>query len=221
MSLGEKVRSEPLHQIKVAIYGGDPLSRAGLNGYLERQEHIAVLREFDAESETAAGDVAVMVVDELDPNAAGRLRKLVLGMEQRLVLVTGELDEEHLMLALDAGVHTIVWRHQATADRLVKAVEAAAQGDSEVPSDLLKRLLSHITRMRGVGRAPQKPRTGLSEREVGVLQLVAKGLDTKEIAGQLSYSERTVKGTLHDIMARTQLRNRAHAVAFAIREGYI
>ena len=51
--------------------------------------------------------------------------------------------------------------------------------------------------------------------------LIADGHPTREVARQLSYSERTVKSVLHDVTTRLQLRNRAHAVAFAVREGFI
>jgi DNA-binding NarL/FixJ family response regulator len=54
-----------------------------------------------------------------------------------------------------------------------------------------------------------------------VLRLVAEGFDTAHIAMQLSYSERTVKNVLHDLTTRLQLRNRSHAVAYALREGLI
>jgi DNA-binding CsgD family transcriptional regulator len=50
---------------------------------------------------------------------------------------------------------------------------------------------------------------------------VANGHDTAEIAGRLSYSQRTVKNILHDVTTRLQLRNRSHAVAYAVREGLI
>jgi DNA-binding NarL/FixJ family response regulator len=63
--------------------------------------------------------------------------------------------------------------------------------------------------------------TGLSPREVDVLRLVADGLDTGEIADSLNYSERTVKNVLHELTTRLQLRNRSHAVAYAVREGLI
>ncbi|RZS89941.1 regulatory LuxR family protein [Motilibacter rhizosphaerae] len=61
----------------------------------------------------------------------------------------------------------------------------------------------------------------LREREVAVLRLVAEGFDTAEIARHLSYSERTVKGVLHDVTTRLELRNRSHAVAYALRRGLI
>jgi DNA-binding CsgD family transcriptional regulator len=63
--------------------------------------------------------------------------------------------------------------------------------------------------------------TGMSAREVEILRLVAEGLDTGEIAVKLSYSERTVKNALHDVTTRLQLRNRSHAVAYALKQGLI
>jgi DNA-binding NarL/FixJ family response regulator len=62
---------------------------------------------------------------------------------------------------------------------------------------------------------------GLTPRETEVLRLVADGFDTAEIAGRMCYSERTVKNVLHDLTTRLQLRNRSHAVAYAVREGLI
>jgi DNA-binding NarL/FixJ family response regulator len=63
--------------------------------------------------------------------------------------------------------------------------------------------------------------SGLSEREIEVLRLVADGLETSEIAARLCYSERTVKGVVHEITTRLRLRNRAQAVAYAVRQGLI
>ena len=51
--------------------------------------------------------------------------------------------------------------------------------------------------------------------------MIADGHDTKEIALELCYSERTVKNIIHDLTTRLQLRNRAHAVAYAVRQGLI
>ena len=63
--------------------------------------------------------------------------------------------------------------------------------------------------------------SGLTKREITVLKHIAEGLATDEIARRMAYSERTVKNILHDVTTRLQLRNRTHAVAFAVREGLI
>ncbi|WP_413810622.1 response regulator transcription factor [Streptomyces sp. OE57] len=114
----------------------------------------------------------------------------------------------------------MIHRHPQTAERLVRAVESAARHEGDIPSDLLTRLLTQMERIRRREGSTSEEVRKLSPRELSLLELVAKGLGTREIAAQLSYSERTVKGVLHGIMTRMHLKNRAHAVAFAIREGY-
>jgi DNA-binding NarL/FixJ family response regulator len=61
----------------------------------------------------------------------------------------------------------------------------------------------------------------LNDREVMVLRMLADGSNTREIAHRLNYSERTVKAIIQDITQRFGLRNRSHAVAFALRNGLI
>jgi DNA-binding NarL/FixJ family response regulator len=61
----------------------------------------------------------------------------------------------------------------------------------------------------------------LAERELVVLRMIASGMETTEIAAELGVSERTVKNIVHAITTRLQVRNRAHAVACAVRAGII
>ncbi|MPZ74787.1 MAG: DNA-binding response regulator, partial [Nitriliruptorales bacterium] len=63
--------------------------------------------------------------------------------------------------------------------------------------------------------------TALTKREIDVLRLVADGKDTTEIAHELAFSERTIKNVIHDVTMRLNLRNRTHAVAYALRQGLI
>ena len=91
-----------------------------------------------------------------------------------------------------------------------------------MPADLLGRLIDNVARIQNDLLSPRGLRvTGMADREVRILRLVADGLDTREIAGELNYSERTVKNVLHDVTTRFQLRNRSQAVAYAVREGLI
>ncbi|MGW7671311.1 LuxR C-terminal-related transcriptional regulator [Streptomyces sp. NPDC054775] len=204
--------------ITVTLHADDPIARAGLSGLLRGQPEIEVL-ERPVQS-VGRRSVAVILADRVDDDAAVMLRRLVRGESREAVLVAGKLHERELLSAVACGVRTFVWRHQATAESLAKAVRSAARGDSEVPSDLLNRLLVQLGR-HGSGASSVPMVTGLSDREVQVLRFVADGLENRQIAGKLSYSERTVKNILHGLMTRMQLRNRAHAVAFALREGYL
>ncbi len=101
-------------------------------------------------------------------------------------------------------------------------VRSAAAGEGAVPPDLLGRLLGQVGRAQRQVLGPRGLTfNNLTERESEVLRLVADGLDTAEVATRLAYSPRTVKQVLHDIQIRFHLRNRCHAVAYAIRHGLI
>ncbi|MFD5570029.1 MULTISPECIES: response regulator transcription factor [Streptomyces] len=204
--------------ITVTLHADDPIVRAGLAGLLRGQPEIEVL-ERPVQS-VGHRSVAVVLADRVDDNTAMMLRRLVRGESRETVLVAGKLQEREVLSAVACGVRTFVWRHQATAESLAKAVRSAARGESEVPSDMLNRLLMQLGR-HGSGTSQAPTVTGLSDREVEVLRFVADGLENRQIAGKLSYSERTVKNILHGLMTRMQLHNRAHAVAFALREGYL
>ncbi|MFD5448890.1 LuxR C-terminal-related transcriptional regulator [Streptomyces sp. NPDC127100] len=203
-------------RVPVAVSAPDPISREGAISQLRRHP------EVDLREESGPGTVALLIEDALDEAALTRLRRIVRSEGARAVLVVGAIRETELLDVVECGVGAIVWRHEATAHRLVQAVLAASRGDGDLPADLIGRLISQVgTLHRGAAGRPGAPSLGLAPREVDVLRLVADGLDTGEIAGKLSYSERTVKNVMHGLTTRLHLRNRAHAVAFALREGYI
>lgn len=210
--------SETGRRIPVAVHAADPISRAGAVSQL-RQHSVVELRD---EKDSGPGVVALLVSETLDDATLSRLRRLVRSEGAKAVLVVGVLRENELLDVIECGVGAIVWRHEATGRRLAQAVLAAARGDGDLPSDLLGRLISQVgTLHRTAAGHPIVPTSGLAPREVDVLRLVAEGLDTGEIAAKLSYSERTVKNVMHGLTTRLRLRNRAHAVAYALREGYI
>jgi DNA-binding NarL/FixJ family response regulator len=71
-------------------------------------------------------------------------------------------------------------------------------------------------------REPRRPRANaLTDRERDILRLVAEGHSTREVAIELSYSERTIKAGLQSVTTRLHLRNRTQAVAYAVRNGWI
>ncbi|MGW6456105.1 response regulator transcription factor [Streptomyces sp. NPDC055078] len=205
-------------RIPVAVHARDPISREGALSQLHRYPQV-VLRKA---SESGPGAVVLLVENTLDEVTLTRLRRLVRGEGARAVLVVDTLRETELLEVIECGVGAIVWRHEATATRLVQAVLAAARGEGDLPADLLGRLITQVGSMhRGAAGRPGAPSSGLTPREVDVLRLVAEGFDTQEIAGKLPFSERTVKNVIHGLTTRLHLRNRAHAVAYALREGYV
>ncbi|MET7898776.1 helix-turn-helix transcriptional regulator [Streptomyces mirabilis] len=113
---------------------------------------------------------------------------------------------------------SVVLRQQATFSDIAHAIVAARVGHSGVPPQILGTLIRHLRRLerRGPGAG-----VGLSPREMTVLGLLSDGLDTAQIARQLSYSERTIKSIIHAIINTLGVSNRTHAVAYVIRAGLI
>ncbi|MEU8223965.1 response regulator transcription factor [Kribbella sp. NPDC048915] len=216
-------------RIPVWVRAFDPLSEFGLVHALRQCPEISLIDDRDlsarptalrsvqgsASRRTAPAVVALVAVESLDAGAVHVLRAAT-QRGCRVVLIGSAIDDEALLTAVELGVSGVLRRTEATADRIVRLVQAAAEEDDSLPSDLLGRLLGQTSRTaRGDAVAT------LSDRETQVLRLVADGKDTQEIARELSYSERTVKNVLHDITSRLNLRNRSHAVAYALREGLI
>jgi DNA-binding NarL/FixJ family response regulator len=218
-------------RIPVWVKALDPLSQFGLVHALLPHPEIVLISDADLaglQARTADQSaiippvVALVAVDSLDGVAVQVLRSAMQRGCRRTVLVSGTIDDDALMMAVELGVSGVLRRADATADRIVQLLQGAAAGDGSLPPDLLGRLLGQVSRMqRHVLAQRGRSHTGLSDRETQVLRLVADGKDTQEIARELSYSERTVKNVLHDVTSRLQLKNRSHAVAYALREGLI
>jgi DNA-binding NarL/FixJ family response regulator len=208
----------PVERIPVAIATADPVSRAGLAAQLQSQTAMEVVESI----EPGAPGVVVVVADEVDDETAGEIRAQRAGGRERIVLLVARVDDAGLLAAVEAGVSGVVRRSQATPGHLAGAISAAAAGEGTLPPDLLGRLLSQVGRLQ---RQVLHPRgltfAGLTEREVAVLRLLADGHDTAEVGRRLFFSERTVKNVIHDVTSRLDLRNRTHAVAYAIRQGLI
>jgi DNA-binding NarL/FixJ family response regulator len=132
------------------------------------------------------------------------------------------VDDAGLLAAVEVGANGVLRRSESTPQNLVGSIQAAAAGEGSLPPDLLGRLLGQVGRLH---RQVLTPRgltfSGLTDREVKVLRLLADGLGTAEVGRQLFLSERTVKNVVHDVTSRLNLRNRTHAVAYALRQGLI
>jgi|BarGraNGADG00312_2_1021985.scaffolds.fasta_scaffold37490_2 DNA-binding NarL/FixJ family response regulator len=202
--------------IATYVHARDPISRAGVNAELRTRPEVHVV---DGAAEAA---VVVVVSDAVDANAIRDLRTMVKDRRPRLMLILTTVDDAALVAAAEAGASGLLRRSDATAEALARTIVKVSAGEGEVPPDLLGRLLEQVGRLQRQVLAPRGLTfTGLTPREAEVLRLVADGLDTGEIALRMCYSERTVKNVLHDLTTRLQLRNRTHAVAYAVREGLI
>lgn len=205
-------------RITVMVQALDPISEAGVKAALRARAEVWVVEEDAIQPQT----VAVVVGNAMDESVQRMLRSARSKGLQRVIAVVDTLDDAGLLTAAESGVLGLVRRSEATPDRLVHVITSVHEGAGVVPPEMLGRLLSQVSRLKDHVLTPRGMNfTGLTDREADVLRLVAKGYDTQEIAKELSYSERTVKNTIHDVTSRFHLRNRSHAVAYAMREGLI
>jgi DNA-binding NarL/FixJ family response regulator len=204
-----------MSSISVFIYSQDVVLQAGLIELLRgRQEVILV----DPAAIDAA-HVALIGVDHVDEEVLRTVRAIQRNGCPRVGIVASLWDDESILACADAGAIGFLRRSEASAERLEALARSTAADESTVPTDVVGSLLR---RWAGTVNANLTPAIGrLSSRETEVIRLVADGCDTAEIAALLHYSERTVKGIIHDVTARLRLKNRTHAVAYALRNDLI
>jgi DNA-binding NarL/FixJ family response regulator len=205
-------------QVRVGVQAPDPLSHAGLVRLLQSRREI-VLRHGDRPDGI---DVLVVCCERPTNDVVGRLRRTAAEAGVPIVLITEEIAESELLTVVGCRVVAILPRESVTADRVVHSVLAAAAGGGVMPPSLVGELLKHIERLQRDVLAPNGLNaSGLDDRELDVLRLMADGFDTAEIAQRLSYSERTVKNVIQGVTRRLGLRSRSHAVAHVLRAGVI
>ncbi|HEX5496781.1 MAG TPA: LuxR C-terminal-related transcriptional regulator [Mycobacteriales bacterium] len=205
-------------RLPVAVYAADPVLHAGITHQLRPRPEVEVLPP--EEEERAV--VSLIVVDRVDEATVRLLRRLQRSYQTRSGLVVGQFEPGALQNTIACGVAAVLRRDEADPDHLVDTITAISRGDGVLPGDLLGRLLDQVGWLQ---RTVLDPRgltlSTLSAREVDMLRLISEGFGTAEIAVKLSYSERTVKNVLHEVTTRLELRNRAHAVGYAMRHGLI
>ncbi|WAP60470.1 LuxR C-terminal-related transcriptional regulator [Streptomyces luomodiensis] len=205
-------------RVTVAIYAADPVLRVGVVHQLRQRPEVDLLDDADA----GHAQVSLVVVDGVDDDVAALLHRLRHNPATRTGLVVGTLGAGALQRVIECGVAAVLRRAEAGQDQLLHLILAIAKGEGVLPGDLLGTLLAQVSRLQRSALDPQGPALStLTTREADMLRLVADGLDTAEIARKTAYSERTVKNVLHEVIARLQLRNRAHAVGYALRNGLI
>jgi DNA-binding NarL/FixJ family response regulator len=194
----------------------DPISEIGVLGQLRHRPEVVI---------AGAGvrpAVLLAILDSTDEDSLRWLKALHADGGLPIVLIIGRVDPSALVCLVESGVCGVLSRCEATADRLVRAIQMAAAGHGDLPPELVRHLLDHVGQL---SRNLLTPRglsfAGLTGRERDVLGLIADGLSTREVAIQLAYSERTIKNVIQDLTMRLNVRNRTQAVACAVRNGWI
>lgn len=208
-------------QIKVMIVDDHAVVREGLRIYLELEERLELVGEASNGREAAEKvrvyrpDVVLMdlLMPEMDGIQATRAIKEVMP-EVKVIVLTSFTDDEHIMPAIEAGATGYLLK-DVSAEDLVKAIEGAYLGQAQLHPEVARKLMEQVRQPR----RREQPGQDLTPREMDVLKLIASGMSNKEIARQLSMTERTVKGHVSNILGKLGLQDRTQAALYAVRHG--
>ena len=213
--------------IRVLIADDQALVRAGFRAILEAEDDLEVVgeaaggREAVALARETTPDVVLMDIRMPDLDGIEATRRLLKrdAAPKVLMLTTFDLDE-YLYEAMRAGASGFLLK-DVPRDQLVAAVRTIAAGDALLAPALVQRLVEDFVRRPHPGTTIPAELESLSDRELEVLRLVARGLSNAEIAQALFVSETTVRTHVGHILAKLGLRGRVQAVVAAYESGLV
>ncbi len=219
----------PARPITVVIADDQRLLRTGFRVILDAEPDIEVVGE--ADDGRAAVDIVkrrrpdVVLMDirmpELDGLAAARRILSDENLTTAVVMLTTFDVSEYIYEALRIGASGFLLK-DTPAERLLDAVRVAAAGDALIAPSITRRLIAQFARAARPASSGTPPALAeLSERELDVLRLVARGLSNTEIADELILSENTIKTHVGRIFSKLGLRDRVQAVVLAYETGLV
>jgi DNA-binding NarL/FixJ family response regulator len=213
--------------ITVVIADDQELVREGLRMMLDAEADLTVVGEAGDGNEALAAarthDPDVLLMDvrmpELDGIEATRRLVAAGGRARVVVLTTFDLDE-YVYQAMKAGASGFLLK-DTNREQLATAVRTIARGESLLAPAITRRLIEDFCQRPPPSAGLPDAVAHLSERELEVLRLLARGLSNKEIAANLYLSDTTVKSHVARILAKLNLRDRVQTVVFAYESGVI
>ena len=203
--------------IQVLIVDDHSVVRQGLRIFLDMDRDICIVGE--AKSGASAVQLArelrpdVILMDLLMPGMDGITATRIIRRELpdvEIIALTSALKNELVVQAIQAGAIGYLLK-DTDAPKLREAIHAAAAGQVQLSPEAAAILLKEV-------RAPQEPEH-LTDREIDVLRLVARGLSNKEIGRELIIGETTVKSHVKSLMEKLELPSRIHLALYAVRMG--
>jgi NarL family two-component system response regulator LiaR len=208
------------------ILGEDHLiTRQGIRRLLEDEKGFTIL------GEASNGEEAVQLVSEMKPDVvimdiampklngieATRQIKLINPLIGVLILSAYD-DDEYVFALLKAGAAGYLLK-SVSGDELVKAVKAIHKGEPVLDPVIAKKVMNYFKlpdKVPGMGEESEY----LSERELGIIKLAARGLTNKEIADELNLSYRTIEGHMRDVFNKLGVGSRTEAVLYGLKKGW-
>lgn len=205
--------------IRILIAEDHAMIREGLKQLLEMEPDLKVVavaadgrQAVDAYA-SMRPDVVLMDVNMPRMNGLDAIREIrEKDGEARVLMLTIHQDREYLFKALELGAMGYVLK-DAESRVLVEAIRTLYAGQTYIHSSMARELITEFKRIKSGDDNPNQ----LSERELDVLKLLAKGLVNREIANQLFISEKTVKNHISSIFRKLDVQDRTQAAVYALK----
>ncbi|HAV78224.1 MAG TPA: DNA-binding response regulator [Anaerolineae bacterium] len=210
--------------VSILIVDDHEVVRNGIRSYLE------TIKDFEVVGEAESGEKAVRMVTELIPDIV-LLDLIMPGMDgvettrqikkitprTQVVVLTSYHEDVHIFPALKAGAISYILKDMKM-EKLVEALQRAVRHEVTLHPLVAERVLENIR-----GNDSEEPAlfTELTERELDVLRLIAKGMTNSQIAESLVISENTVKGHVSNILSKLHLADRTQVAVYAWQSGIV
>jgi DNA-binding NarL/FixJ family response regulator len=209
----------------VFVVDSQSIYRRGLMSCLEEMPFVAAVHGVDTVNQAwehpALQDADLVLMDVGAHGAIGAIERLCRRESCRVLATAMAWQQAEIMGAVSSGALGVMCKKDLTQEALISQVHAIINGAGVMPPSMLSMLVAGRACEKGAMPRPLTRITGLTSREQIVLKLIADGRLLREVANELSYSERTVKMVLSAAVGKLGARSRSQAVAHAVREGII
>ncbi len=218
-----------MSRIRVTVVDDHPLYRKGLmaalNSHSSRVEVVgeaeegaeALLKIGQSAPDVVLMDIRMRGMDGIE--ATKRIKERYPGVQ--VIALSAHDDDGYVLEMLKAGAAGYPLK-DADGSTIVRSIEAVHRGEAEMHPSVARKVIQNFAELaRHRDLRPRQAFDGLSEREVEVLELLARGKTNREIASLLCISERTVDNHVRNIYSKLNISDRSQAILYAIRKGLV
>ncbi|WP_309617280.1 response regulator transcription factor [Salinibacterium sp.] len=217
--------SQPTPPIRVLLVDDEALVRTGFSMILSVEDDIDIVGEATDGAHavelamTLHPDIVLMDLQMTGMDGIDATRRIVASTDSRVIVLTTFDRDDYLFEALGAGASGFLLKNTLAED-LVTGIRLVAAGNALLAPEVTQRVIARFADTTQVDYRPDLL-ADLTERELEVLGLVARGLSNAEIATQLTVGEATVKTHVSRLLAKLHLRDRVQAVVLAFECGVV